>query len=980
MASKRLEAGRSPFVGREREMTILRDIFGLTQNGTGSVALILGEAGIGKTRLITEFADWASQKGSSILRTTCYEGETTQPFGPWIDAIRKHSAFVGSEILQDQLSGVNVIITELIPEFHALFPGEESPAPVSPADARATLFSAIRRFIQNCANLQPMAIAIDNLQWADRESLRLLLHVAVDLAQSPVMIIGSCRESAIERSASLSNILPDLAKVEGFHRVHPRELMVEDVKAFVSQMTAGAEVPVDADGIYHRSQGNPFFMSELVREYTDSPRGIQQPSSIPITIRETLKRHIELTGAYTQKILSSAAVIGRWFTLSDLALLHPDLPKPNLLEHIQSAQEIGIIAADDSLTDSFRFDHVLFLEYLVKQIPVSAQTSLHRTLAKSLIDNYGDQRGPHILAIFHHLSEAAPTEPMTNFLAITLEAASYAFQIHALEEALAIIDTGLSIRNSDSAEDSKMARINQLKGVVLYELGDPSGKEFLVYAFNGFELQCDYNRAVECAISPVVTSLYLGGNEYWQVNAPGNTELVRRALAFTALDSLQRNSLLLSSQTSEAVTQNLPGELLEKVADSISGTDSPVLESYARVELGRWYFSIGQHDKFRAEEMRTVPIMAKVEEPWIRRLFSFWKTSHSLVLGELDQARVAVQAARDFAVRSGGGESTSTSLYLASQVNYVSGNWMKSIANVQEILDLRRGSPRSLYNEYAVAVLMAVAYEKADRDAGDTFRDQLLSIGGETRTPFLFLAPGLSRVTGEIDEAERLAYDLRAIPCNWETKFNWSDMYRQVALAQLAPYLSNTKTITEMVNWFLPLKGFFMPAAFFGRSTDSLLGSLYKTLGMPNESIAHYNDAIKFCRKGYLPELAWTSWEYACVLAGRNARNDKDLALTVLNEGSAIATRLGIVPLLAKMDALKDSMGGAPQKLPDSMTPREAEVLLLITRGFTNQGIAEKLFISPRTVAQHVRNIFHKTGMANRAEVTSYAFRNGLAE
>ena len=169
-----------------------------------------------------------------------------------------------------------------------------------------------------------------------------------------------------------------------------------------------------------------------------------------------------------------------------------------------------------------------------------------------------------------------------------------------------------------------------------------------------------------------------------------------------------------------------------------------------------------------------------------------------------------------------------------------------------------------------------------------------------------------------------------------------------------------------------------MPATVTGRSTDALLGALFNALGKSDEAVKHYRDAAKFCSERFIPELAWIKYEYAKVLCERSGQRDKELALENADVGLEIANRLSMHPLIEKIDQLKNTLSGTSKAFPDGLSDREVEVLLKLSQGFTNQEIAEKLFISHRTVAQHVQNIFHKTGMANRAEATAYAFRKGL--
>ena len=164
--------------------------------------------------------------------------------------------------------------------------------------------------------------------------------------------------------------------------------------------------------------------------------------------------------------------------------------------------------------------------------------------------------------------------------------------------------------------------------------------------------------------------------------------------------------------------------------------------------------------------------------------------------------------------------------------------------------------------------------------------------------------------------------------------------------------------------------------------TDRVLGLLSVTLGRLDQGINHFEDALAFCRRaGYWPDLAWTCRDYADSLLQRDSAGDRAKAITLLDEALAISTELGMRPLMERVTDRLEKAQSHPDKspqYPDGLTQREVEVVRLVAGGKTNQEIGDELFISLRTVANHVTNILSKTGAANRAEAATYASRNGL--
>jgi len=166
------------------------------------------------------------------------------------------------------------------------------------------------------------------------------------------------------------------------------------------------------------------------------------------------------------------------------------------------------------------------------------------------------------------------------------------------------------------------------------------------------------------------------------------------------------------------------------------------------------------------------------------------------------------------------------------------------------------------------------------------------------------------------------------------------------------------------------------------RSTDALMGELCSVLDRLDEAVGHFEDALALCRRaGYRPELAWRCADCAETLLRRNSPGDGERAKGLLGEGLAISRTLGMSPLAKRILAAQEALDGPSHRRrahPDGLTHREVEVLKLLARGLTNAEVAERLCVSPLTAAKHVHNLLDKTGMANRAEVTAWAARNGL--
>ena len=162
---------------------------------------------------------------------------------------------------------------------------------------------------------------------------------------------------------------------------------------------------------------------------------------------------------------------------------------------------------------------------------------------------------------------------------------------------------------------------------------------------------------------------------------------------------------------------------------------------------------------------------------------------------------------------------------------------------------------------------------------------------------------------------------------------------------------------------------------------DSVLGHMARTAGNLDASIRHFEDTYCICRNaGLQPELAWACYNYSDSLLKRNGIGDREKAETLLGKGLILAQELEMKPVVDRIATALENAKEKTNLYPDGLTAREVEVLRSIAAGLTNQEIADKLFISEKTVANHITNIFNKTGSGNRTEAAIYASRHNLIQ
>ena len=204
-------------------------------------------------------------------------------------------------------------------------------------------------------------------------------------------------------------------------------------------------------------------------------------------------------------------------------------------------------------------------------------------------------------------------------------------------------------------------------------------------------------------------------------------------------------------------------------------------------------------------------------------------------------------------------------------------------------------------------------------------------------------------------------------------------MHAHAALALMAVDRGDSSAASEHYSYLLGQKSTMLWAV---TSVDRLLGQLSRCMGNIEQAANHFEDALNFCRHSDLrPEIAWICHDYADLLLDRNGDGDNSRALGLLEESSAISSRLKMRPLLLSVTANIERAVAQPVRepeYPNGLTKREVEVLRIVASGKTSAEIAVDLVLSRRTVERHISNIYNKTDSRSRAEATAFAFTNGL--
>ena len=450
--------GGDSYVGREHEVEELCAAVDEAIGGRGQVVLIAGEPGIGKTRLAEQVAVYAQMREAVVLWGSCYEGEGAPPYWPWVQIIRTYAVDHDPRVLAEVMGVGAADIAQLVSEVGRRLPDIAAPPALGAEQERFRLFDSVTRFLVNAARDQPLIIVLDDMHCADRSSLLLLEFLAHEVPRARLLVLVTYRDVELHPAHSLTHTLAQLARVHPPRRIVLHGLSRPEVARYL-QMSAGAE-PSESlvSAVLDKSEGNPFFVSEIVRLLgADERREDGEPKSlghvgIPSEVRELIGRRVEPLSEPCRSALTAAAVIGRDFTLRWLQRV-VDVPAARLLEAIEEAAAAHVIA--EVAPGAYRFSHVLICDTLAGGLPAAERMRLHHEIGAAIEEVSAARLAPHVNELAHHYLEAAPAGDLDKALHYATAAAEHAGARFAHDEAATLYARALAALDLAPADDSR---------------------------------------------------------------------------------------------------------------------------------------------------------------------------------------------------------------------------------------------------------------------------------------------------------------------------------------------------------------------------------------------------------------------------------------------------------------------------------------------------------------------------------------------
>ena len=902
-----------PFVGRTAEREAFGAQVAAARDGNGCVVLVAGDPGIGKTRLVEETT--AGLPRTRVLWGRCHETEGAPAFWPWMQVLRTYVNAAPADLLRTQVGSVGAEVARIVPALRARCPdvGDLDAARDDPEAVRFRLFDAVATFLRAVARDELLVLVLDDLHWADSESLLLLTFLAREIRDVRLLVVGTYREVEMRQAAAVPRILGDLARTS--HRVALIGLAVLDVARYVTA-AAGHQVPEEVVHAIHRAtEGNAYFVTEVVQLLRaegrlDSPAALRSRIELPDGVRDVIRRRVDPLPDPTRRLLEAASVLGRELDLAVLAhVMGADVPA--IFEGLSPALALGAMTLVADSPRRVRFAHALLQETLVADLGAGTRADLHRRAGEALEAVHADALDPILGEIAHHYFEAAPLGTLGKAIERASLAGFRAYARLGYEEAAGHFERALQASRAGGVAADRRLSLLIAFAQAQEAAGDDGGARATLIEAAQLARDLDDSFAFgrvamligAAAATGTVDAAIIGLLEEAVRRAGARDGLARvfllgqlsRALYFADADrrnACSAEALAIARRLGDAYALHTalqarhfalwePGTVEERRA---LGTESIALLRQVGVPL-----TFAEEYSWRILDHLEIGDMAVVDDTLrrYRALAARWRLPrvqwHVTVVeaalaqlaGRLDEAeRLAVGAAR---IRPPN-----------------PGNNVAPFMGVQLYL---------VREEQGRLAELAPAVSTAARDA--------------TTLPIWQVALAHMRATLGDPEAARHAIAGMAARGFSDLPRDGNRLGSWARLAETCALLGETAWAEALLPLLAPHAHLVVVLATTVGCLGSVaryVGLLARTIGRLDEAVASFDAALVMNERiGALPQLARTQHDLACTLRARGAPGDVARAAALDDEAGATATRLGLAALAARLSGTSPATTRAPQ-------------------------------------------------------------------
>jgi DNA-binding SARP family transcriptional activator/DNA-binding CsgD family transcriptional regulator len=969
-----------PFVGRSPELSTLRALLPRRPGDGGRIALVGGEAGSGKSRLVREFAHDVAAEGVLVLCGAC-EAVVRTPYRPFTEALEQLVRVSETDALREDLGAAGGELTRLLPELAVRVGALPPPVTGDPDTERHRLRTAVTDLLASASRRRPILFVLEDGHWADIPTLLLLRHLALAVSDTRLLVLATFRDTEAEVPTELADALAELRRSDDAARIHLEGLADEEVEEFIraaATETVDIEVGELARTIRHLTEGNPFLLCEFWRslveagavEVADTGLRMRRPLeevATPDSVREVVSQRISRLPSETRELLELAAVVGPEFELE--IIRRAASPQTELLGALDAAERHGMIEEIPSRPLEYRFAHELVRRAIYDRLRSVRCAELHLLVGEALEAAHPSPSRRVVAELAQHFTAAAGLRGRERAVEYNLLAAEAARDALDFDEVAARLVTALDLgiddelRQADvrlelgaawvrAGESFESIRAYQQAAEIARRVDDG---ELLARAAVGFEEACwrpgmldqgavnlleEASAALPGEDSPLRVRVLAGlarslaaQGDYAKAsivraNAIGMARRIddRKGLATVLMQAYWARGSTPLEEVIEMLTESrdLAAEMgdIEIQAQAMEWRILPLI-AVGDVEAAR-------------EELTTVTEMARrVRQPFILYIAEQYGAALALQEGRLGAAETAAERSREWGRLLRGREASGT-------------------YGIQ-MFEIRRQQGR-------LAELAPFARSLVAANGGD-----------------VIWRPALAALLAELDMRDEVERELARIRRDGLEPLRRSLLTGSLAyLTDACSAVGNAEVAALIYPELAPSAGTVVmigSGVVFCGAADRCLGMLAATLGDTERAERHFAAALERNRSiGATTWLAHTYYEYGRML---RASREYERAEPLLAEAATLAEQVGMPALLSRIARLAPPRAKT-RALPHGLSEREAEVLRLVAAGLSNREIAATLSISQHTAANHVKRILRKTACANRTEAASFATRHGL--
>lgn len=976
-----------PLIGRAEELAQLAALAGIDADAGAGCVVLAGDAGVGKTRLLSELREQARGAGWRTVVGHCLDfGDSALPYLPFSEAFGRLAA--DSPALADSLVATSPAVARLMPGRRVLSDGEH---PAAERVERADLFDAIHRALDQLASTEPLLLVVEDLHWADESTREMLSFLFARPFNGRVSIVASYRSDDLHRRHPLRATVAEWARLAAVSRLQLSPLDDTDVRSLVRNLHTAPMPERDVQTIVQRADGNAFFTEELVNA---AELGAQ---SLPTTLADLLLVRLDQLDDDTRTVVRAAAVAGR--RVSHELLAHVvGIDAAGLDRALRAAVERNVLVAVSA--DSYAFRHALLAEAVYDDLLPGERVRLHATYVAAL-------RSYEVAGTAAELARhARAAHDLTTAVTASIAAGNEAMAVAGPDEAARHYELALELLADDGTGIAADQSIDQIELAIKASdaaagAGHPIRALKLVRA-QLRELPKDAPARQRAQLLHAVAStaflsdnsidiLELTSEALRLVADEPNSPLRARVLGVHARASsyLHREDEA-TKWAQEALRLGRELELPDVVSNA-TVTFAKLDDRAGDPESSRQIF-----EKSIAEARASGEIAAELRAYYLLSALQYERLG--LLPESLETARRAVRRAEELG--RPWAPYALDARALAATVAYVSGRWDEA----KQTVDVTGQSPPGLAEALLAAAGMQVSAGRGDRRALELLPNLRPWWDRETLVAIHVGAAAIDLYgdAGDLGAAIRLHDDVIAAVSELSQEEDFGARLRLSALLLGQVATEATRAGAE-------------ERAGLGRRGDELVKAAQRVAdraerlgrrpGVESEAwqarvaaedarlrwlagvdAPDENDLVDvwtgavaaFERFGHEFELARSRARLATVLRAVGRTDDARECVEAARES---ARRLGAQPLLTELRTLgpaRTPRRSSTAVADDSLTPREQEILALVEQGRTNREIAGQLYISAKTVSVHISNILSKLGAGGRTEAVALARRRGL--